>query len=117
MNTSGAIFCRCSYDTCTHDTDCATGQTCACHGSAYLNGGSTCFPGNCRVDGDCGAGGFCSPSRAPMGCGGLGGYYCHAATDLCLDDSDCPSMGTGPRMCAFIAATSRWECTNQLLCP
>jgi hypothetical protein len=38
-----------------HDTDCAAGQACACHGSTYTFGaGSTCIQGNCPVDSDCG---------------------------------------------------------------
>src|SRR5439155_12955331 len=46
-------------DECTHDRDCAAGQTCMCRlsqGNANL-----CVPSNCRVDGDCGAGAYCSP--------------------------------------------------------
>jgi hypothetical protein len=113
MNLGGAAFCRCTYDTCTHDTDCPSGQTCACHGSPYHADGNTCVPGNCRVDADCGARGYCSPSIAPMGCGGLGGYYCHTAGDLCVDDADCG----GGRVCAYVDASRRWECVMELLCP
>lgn len=115
MNMGGAAFCRCTYDTCAHDTDCPTGQTCACHGSALHADSNVCLPGNCRVDSDCGVGGFCSPSIAPMGCGGLGGYYCHTAADTCIDDADC--SGSGIMACEYIAASSRWECMARLFCP
>lgn len=99
-----------------HDTDCATGLTCACHGSPYTHGaGNTCVPGNCRVDADCGSGGYCSPSDAPMSCGALGGYYCHTAADQCIDDTDCPSS-QGPQVCAYSTSTGRWECQMQGLC-
>jgi hypothetical protein len=117
MNMGGAIFCRCTYDTCVHDTDCPTGQTCACHGTAYTGGnGNTCTAGNCRVDSDCGAGGYCSPSHATAGCGGIAGYYCHTAADTCTNDTECTGSG-GPMVCAFSTMTSHWSCVTELLCP
>lgn len=110
----GALYCSCTYDTCMHDTDCPTGQTCACHGSAYVGGdGNSCVPGNCRVDADCGAGGYCSPSFSLMGCGGLAGYYCHTPKDACINDSDC---GANDNVCVYDAAAGYWECKMALLC-
>ena len=111
----GVAFCGCTYDTCMHDTDCASGQACACHGSTYNSGGNTCMAGNCRVDTDCGAGGYCSPSYDPTGCGGLLGYFCHTAADLCVNDRDCATTG-GPQVCWYTTATGRWECHPQLFC-
>jgi hypothetical protein len=112
----GALTCFCSYDTCKKDSDCTNGQLCVCHGSAYTGGaGNSCGSGNCRTDADCG-GSFCSPSANSMGCGGLGGYYCHTPSDQCVDDADCPTMN-GPQICAFSSKNSRWECAQQLLCP
>ena len=105
--------CFCTYDTCQHDTDCPTNQLCACHDSAYNSGGNQCVPGNCRVDGDCN-GRACSPSQAPMGCGGLGGYYCHVAADECTNDSDCQP---GLNVCTYDASLQHWKCTPQVLCP
>ena len=100
-----------------HDTDCKAGNTCACHGSPYLGGqGNGCVPGNCRVDADCGAGEYCSPSYDPSSCGGLAGYYCHTAQDVCLDDSDCSSGPNGPQVCIYSTTSSHWECHVQLLC-
>ncbi len=113
MNLGGAVFCRCTYDTCVHDTDCPTGQTCACHGAAFHTDGNTCIAGNCRVDSDCGAGGYCSPTTG--GCGGLAGYYCHTASDDCIDDSDCGSTAT--HVCQYSTTDGRWECMMRLLCP
>jgi hypothetical protein len=112
----GALRCSCTYDTCIHDTDCVTGQTCACHDSAYMGGGNACTPGNCRVDGDCGAGGYCSPSYNTMSCGGLAGYYCHTATDACLDDGDC-SATSSYAVCTYVASAGHWQCKNEMLCP
>lgn len=113
MNIGGAAFCRCTYDTCMHDTDCATGETCACHGAAFHADSNECIPGNCRVDSDCGASGYCSPTIG--GCGGLAGYYCHTAGDLCIDDADC--SGSGLQACQYVTASSRWECVARMLCP
>lgn len=112
----GARVCFCSYDTCTHDSDCATGKLCVCHGSPYTAGGNTCSDGGCRTDSDCGAGGYCSPTRGG-GCGGLSGYFCHTSSDTCIDDGDCPADGGGPRICAYSSSSKHWECTAQLLCP
>jgi hypothetical protein len=115
-STGGALFCACTYDTCMHDTSCATGQVCACHGSQYTNGlGNTCKPGNCRVDADCGAGGYCSPSYDTASCGSLAGYYCHTPTDECIDDSDCATTG-GPAVCAYSSTAGHWQCTKMALC-
>jgi hypothetical protein len=112
----GVLYCACTYDTCMHDTDCATGKTCACHGSPYAGGdGNTCMPGDCRVDADCGAGGYCSPSYDVSSCGSLGGYYCHTPKDLCVDDADCQGT-SGPAVCTYVTTSGRWECRAQQLC-
>ncbi len=113
----GALFCSCSYDACKHDTDCPTNQLCACHGSPFVGGaGNACVDGNCRVDSDCGAHGYCSPSHGSAGCGGLNGYYCHTSADKCTNDSDCVSSA-GADVCAWSATDSRWQCQQPLLCP
>jgi hypothetical protein len=108
----GVLYCSCSYDTCADDSACPTGQTCACHGSTYNDGGNTCVPGDCRIDSDCGAGGYCSPSFSTMGCGSLGGYYCHTPLDQCVNDSDCQSGF----ICNYSTQNAHWVCTQQLLC-
>jgi Cys-rich repeat protein len=96
------------------DTDCPTGQTCACHGAAYSSGaGNTCIQGNCRVDSDCGSGGYCSPAENSMSCGGVLGYYCHTAADLCVNDSDC---GSDLQVCTYSTTAGHWECQMEGLC-
>jgi hypothetical protein len=106
-----AAPCFCTYDECLVDTDCAAGQTCACHGAPYTDGhGNTCVTGNCRVDADCGEG-YCSPTSTGADCGdNLAGYYCHTAADLCTDDTDCDGE------CIYSTANSRWQCVGVIVC-
>ena len=114
-----AADCYCSYQECMHDTDCPAGKTCACLDAPYAGGSFTCVPGNCRVDADCGAGGYCSPSSTTGICGdSLAGYYCHTARDLCVDDSDCPATPGSPDVpgCVYSAMDSRWECDELPVC-
>jgi hypothetical protein len=113
-STGGAIFCSCSYDTCLHDTDCPTGETCGCRGSPYVSGGNSCVKSDCRVDSDCGAGGYCSPTTGS--CGVLLGYFCHTQKDQCVNDSDCAIDGGGLRKCGYSTTAGYWMCTNVLLC-
>ncbi len=116
-NNGGALTCFCTYDTCVHDGDCMQGQTCGCHGSPYTyDHGNTCVPGNCRVDSDCGPNGYCSPSYDTSQCGGLAGYWCHTASDQCIDDTDCP-QNMGPPVCVYSTANMRGQCDYQRLCP
>ena len=63
-----------------------------------------CVSGSdCRVDADCGPGGFCSPSQFDQWCGPT--YHCHRPSDICIDDSDC--IGTG---CNFDSQSGHWSC-------
>jgi hypothetical protein len=77
----------CAYDTCAVDSDCVRVglRVCACEANNGLN---MCAGGNSTVDADCGAGGFCSPSPGDS-YGSLTGYFCHAPSDACINDSDC----------------------------
>jgi hypothetical protein len=115
-----AADCFCTSDACVQDTDCPSGQTCACHGSPYTDGrGNACVQGNCRVDADCGAGAYCSPSPRTAICGdSLAGYYCHTAEDQCIDDTDCPSSPNvaGIPGCVYSTTDSRWECGDLPVC-
>jgi hypothetical protein len=112
----GVLECSCTYDTCTGDATCPTNQTCACHGAPYTDGqGNTCVPGNCRVDADCGTGGYCSPTYNLNSCGSLGGYYCHTPQDQCINDTDCGGAN-GPELCIYSGTDGRWECHMQELC-
>jgi hypothetical protein len=110
------VSCSCSYDTCADDAACSPNETCACHGTTYNDGGNTCVTGNCRVDSDCGVGGYCSPSASTTGCGGgIAGYYCHTVEDQCINDSDC--TGGAGEVCAYSAVDLAWTCQQELLCP
>ncbi len=114
LTSSHVAGCYCAYDKCAGDGDCPSGQTCACKGSSYTFGASnTCVPGNCHVDTDCGAGGYCSPTPA-LPCDAAGadfcqgvGYYCHTPKDQCVDDSDC---GGGLLGCLFDPTVGYWKC-------
>jgi hypothetical protein len=98
------------------DADCGSGQLCACHGSAYSHGeGNTCSPGNCRVDADCGAAGYCSPAYATSSCGSLAGYYCHTPADECIDDKDC-AASNGLGVCTYSSTVGHWQCKPMTLC-
>jgi hypothetical protein len=92
---------RCAYDTCAIDSDCAAMHACACG----ANGGrSICVGSNCLVDADCGPSGFCSPSPDASGRGVIG-YFCHAPSDACINDSDCPQMFD---QCGYVSGA--WTC-------
>ncbi len=111
--------CFCTYDACVQDTDCPSGETCACHGAPYTDfHGNTCVTGNCRTDADCG-GEYCSPSSLTGICGdSLAGYYCHTSRDLCVDDIDCQGSNDlpGPPSCLYSTTDSRWECVGVDVC-
>jgi hypothetical protein len=116
VETGGGVeYCTCTYDMCSGDSACPADETCACHGSPYTDGdGNTCVQGNCRVDSDCGANGYCSPSYDVNSCGSLAGYYCHTPEDQCVNDTDCPANGS--ELCAYAATDGRWECHQQEFC-
>jgi len=116
VSTGGARRNSCSYDQCSMDSACM-GQVCDCRPSATSSAPNRCLGGDCVVDADCGAGGYCSPS---VGFDSVNypyvGYYCHTAADTCLDDEDCAAMGATAR-CAYDPTTSRWACSNELFLP
>jgi hypothetical protein len=67
--------------------------------------------GNCRIDTDCGEGGFCSPSTAES-CGnmsGVTGYWCHTSKDTCKNDSDCAAQQNG--YCSYHETIGAWACS------
>jgi collagen type I alpha len=112
------VGCSCSYDTCTTDADCAQmGGPCVCRPDAQgvvaptTSAANMCLAGNCRVDADCGAGGYCSPTLGSCGnYGGVTGYYCHTTKDTCVDDSDCAAKSAGD--CRYNPAISGWDCES-----
>jgi hypothetical protein len=121
----GGSYLGCSYDRCLSDDDCGA-QACSCRESTFRRGdpvyrernhdANECFPGNCRVDADCGPGGYCSPSNSPCGSiWGLQGLWCHDPSDECTDDSDCEgfdggALGGGPAFCAYEPWRKHWTC-------
>jgi len=110
--------CRCNYDRCTTDGDCSEGGPCECRvPSRGASGANVCMAGNCQVDANCGAEGYCSPSLGSCGdFGGVVGYYCHTPADQCIDDADCLGdagfLGQRP-YCMFAREVGRWVCSNQ----
>jgi hypothetical protein len=101
---------QCTYDTCFTDAGCDQGGPCGCE-RAFWTDANTCLAGNCRMDTDCGGGGYCSPTFG--GCGdytGVIGYYCHTPDDTCLDDADCISPGAGPGYCMYHPEVAHWAC-------
>jgi hypothetical protein len=112
----GQMGCYCTTDSCDGDVDCPADQTCACHGSPYTYGaGNVCVPGNCRVDADCGSGGYCSPSPAVLcgttsHCQGVA-YYCHTPQDQCDNDTDCAGNGLGFIGCFYSTSEGFWLCS------
>jgi hypothetical protein len=48
-----------------------------------------------------------------MSCGGVLGYYCHTAADLCGNDSDC---GSDLQACTYATTAGHWEYQMAGLC-
>ena len=97
----------CSYDECFADADCGAGSACHCGAGDAAN---SCVTASCGTDADCGDGGFCSPSFGARGSsGGVVGYFCHSANDLCVDDESC-RVADSAAYCAYSAQTRRWAC-------
>jgi hypothetical protein len=106
--------CRCTYDSCMHDSDCGSGKTCVCHGSPYSGtNGNTCSASDCRIDSDCGPNGYCSPAFTPGVCGAVPAYHCHTVADACVNDSDCASQGSNVG-CTYL--DGRWQCATEPEC-
>jgi hypothetical protein len=112
----------CSYDTCFSDSDCPNNLVCECRQSASSSVANVCMAdGDCRVDSDCGPGGFCSPSLAGSDCVCLQctssacsdttscghGYFCHTQQDTCVNDSDCNGA-----TCVYDMSSKRWGCSS-----
>ncbi|MCA9550305.1 MAG: hypothetical protein KC933_09735 [Myxococcales bacterium] len=98
----------CTYDACLQDSDCE--HVCECEGGFGSDHNICLQTGNCNVDADCGAGGFCSPSYGDCGdYSGTVAYYCHTAQDECVDDADC---GGYPWYCGYDPVGGRWRCSD-----
>jgi hypothetical protein len=96
----------CSYDECFSDSDCTGNVPCICRTSPTDYGANVCEGfSKCRVDADCGPGGYCSPSGVEN-CNT--GYFCHTPSDACIDDVDCGHGGT----CNYDPTAAHWRCSN-----
>jgi hypothetical protein len=110
--------CRCNYDQCSDDSACTTGGPCACRLSTRgASGANVCLAGNCQVDADCGAGGYCSPTFGSCGdYSGVVGYRCHTPQDECVDDEDCAGADAGflgqRPYCMYASEVGHWRCSN-----
>lgn len=104
----GVTFCN--YDTCFSDATCSTGGPCYCD-DEYGFRGNACLPGNCQTDADCGVGGYCSPTLGGCGdYGGVVGYYCHTAQDVCTNDAQCFDERRGGGYCMYKPEVGHWAC-------
>ncbi|HEY2404917.1 MAG TPA: hypothetical protein VGI10_02895 [Polyangiaceae bacterium] len=91
----------CTYDGCASDDDCPNATPCHCRSSAASWEADYCATNsNCRIDADCGPGGYCSPSYCDLS------YHCHSPADACTDDSDC----TEPAGCNFDTTIQGFIC-------
>jgi hypothetical protein len=97
--------CSCTYDACFSDRDCPANHVCACSG---VYSGNACVAGNCRIDADCGTGGYCSPiiDRCTSG---VTGYFCRSSKDACANDGDC---GAATPNCDRDPVTGVWGCQS-----
>ncbi len=111
----------CAYDQCTSDGDCGK-DVCICREtvvpgvSADPSRNTLCTGvGNCQVDADCGAGGYCSPS-ASFDCGAgvvaYYGFYCHTPADQCVNDSDCAPQANA--FCTYDPHIQHWTCSTAI---
>jgi hypothetical protein len=100
---------QCRRDQCLVDSDCPSGTLCLC--GADAGGGdiirsNVCIPANCRLDSDCGANEYCSPSRGY--CGAVSGFYCHSSRDTCVDvTTDCACGGNA---CVYAPTVGHFVC-------
>jgi hypothetical protein len=112
---SGGARClgnTCSYDGCFGDGDCQGNVPCECRASE-AHGANICVGNsNCRVDADCGPGGFCSRSGV-SNCSF--GYFCHTPSDECVDDADCKNAAGFSPVCAYDRMLAHWRCLNPCL--
>jgi hypothetical protein len=107
-NMGGAFYLTCSYDQCATDGDCA-GTACVCRPDATSVVANVCASSKsqCRLDSDCGAGGYCSPSESSdVFCFSPDlDYFCHTPADECIDDTDCANGG-----CNYDPSVKHWKC-------
>jgi len=113
----------CSYDECGSDSDCLGNAPCLCRGSNSDTSANTCATeSNCRVDADCGAAGFCSPSLlGPCNC--VSETFCDASsTGACTVTGpdgvtkSVPCLCTGKCGNGYFCHTANDSCLNDADC-
>lgn len=116
--------CECVGAECLADSDCATGEICAC--GSLSNGdycgepyserpcAHRCVPASCTSDDDC-PGGFCSPSFDVCGTR-IERWACHLpSNDECLNDLECHHSDVGYGVCRA-APDGTWRCMERTGC-
>ena len=135
----------CSYDDCAQDSDCTGNVPCPCRSSSSNTASNACATGsNCRVDADCGPGGFCSPSLVGSPCQCISEIFCQAdsgsscsvtengvtKSTACSCDGNCghgyfchtskdscvDDNDCAGGTCNFDLTSQRWMCTGEI-CP
>jgi hypothetical protein len=133
-------YMACSYDGCFSDSDCAGNVPCHCRDSTSSTNANCCLVNSdCRIDDDCGPGGYCSPSQlegcmrmctvpcspgthcyagtteVPCWCGQScgAGYFCHTADDACTNDCECTEADSA---CTH-QPTGGWACIPCAMVP
>lgn len=100
---------KCQPDQCFSDTDCPSGQACACANEQIGNAEHTnaCVMAQCRLDADCAGGQACSPTNQDLCSGGGPFFACHSSADSCRVDADCcPSAPS----CRYQQTVGHWAC-------
>jgi hypothetical protein len=94
---------------CTTDTDCGSGEACACADELIGNAVHTnsCVQTQCHVDSDCGSGEVCSPTAQDLCSGGGPFFACHSSADKCRVDADCCSSAPA---CRYQPSVGHWAC-------
>ena len=110
-----SMACGCSYDTCDIDDVCGDNAVCLCRTTDTPSSANHCLTaGNCRVDSECGAGGYCSPSLLVGDTCNQDNiaYFCHSAQDQCVQDSQCvAAIGQPAQGCLFSPhGEGYWAC-------
>ena len=108
-------WCRagtCQADQCFADTDCPSGQACACSNEQIGNAIHTnvCAATECRVDADCSSGQACSATALDLCSGGAPFRACHSSADTCRVDADCCASAPS---CRYQPTVGHWACVAQ----
>ena len=99
---------QCTVDQCLQDSECTSGQACACSDEEVGNGerSNVCAATQCHTDAYCGSGEACSPTAVDL-CGQGPFFACRSSADTCRVDADCcPSAPA----CRYQSSSGHWAC-------